>query len=60
MIHKRSLKRLLTDNNMLAATSLRNSAVFLNHRSIATSNGKATPRQKTLQAIADFFSDSRC
>ena len=55
MIHK-TLNRLLTDNNMsgyqfskLSVSGIPEPQVY---RYI---NGKATPRQKTLKAIADFF-----
>ena len=53
MIHK-TLKRLLTDNNMSGYQFSKLSGIP-EPQVYRYINGKATPRQKTLQAIADFF-----
>ena len=53
MIHK-TLNRLLTDNNMSGYQFSKLSGIP-EPQVYRYINGKATPRQKTLKAIADFF-----
>ena len=54
MIHK-TLNRLLTDNKMSGYQFSRLKGGIPEPQVYRYINGKATPRQKTLQAIADFF-----
>ena len=53
MIHK-TLSRLLTDNNMSGYEFAKLSGIP-EPQVYRYINGSATPRQKTLKAIADFF-----